>query len=270
MLLAVSVLLFPFSMVWSNAWLVGCSMLLMMAAAAWRRTRVLPETGTGVKPGHLPLLWMLCLLQPVIRDWGRLSGMVKLRAKPQGRIYMPWPSGAPAPLLHPQRHWSSASFWNEEGVTRADFLPALRHLSRLHGFDWVEPQPESAVDAVLVSENGTRFGVQTVTEHHGGGRALTRLRYGTHRTWRDEAVLSAFPLLWLAALLAGWPGDVRLLIVVGGLAWIGWGHLRRRSLMDRLRGLLLRAAVEAGLCPRGALPPLREQELASAVQSAEM
>lgn len=273
--LAASLLLFPLSAVWGTAWLIGLSMLLLMSAAAWRRTNVLPETGTGVTAKHVPLLWLLCLLQPVIRDWGRVSGMVRLNAWPKGRIVWPWPWKNTRPtFLAPQKHWWREAFWSEGGTGRDSLLQEMRHLAPQYDFKWVDTDDHSACDAILRSDIGWReVSVATVTEFHEAGRCLTRIAFGGKRPkWKGFTAYHC-GLLLLILLLSNWPGR---LMLIPCLALLGafWFHVAARA-ERAARRLVYAAANRCGLWTGNETAEfdpddLPEHMLASAGRSAEL
>jgi hypothetical protein len=270
--LAISLLLFPLSSVWSHAWLAGCSMLLLMSAAAWRRTRVLPEAGTGVTAKHVPLLWLLCLLQPVVRDWGRLSGMVRLHAWPEGRVVWPWRRRTPTMPARQHRGWSDDAFWSEDSLGRGELLQAMRALAPASGLIWNDAGEESACDAVLTHR--TTFacvGVATVTEFHGGGRQLTRVATGPRFRWWLHPVNTALLAAAVASSLLHGPPGVTILHWLGFIA-ASWRSIRASG---TARGLVLAAAARCGLCDDPAPPDITPEELhqralASTGQSAEL
>ena len=272
--LVASLVLFALSSVWSLAWLAGSGMLLLMITAAWRRTRVLPETGTGVTTKHVPLLWLLCLLQPVIRDWGRVSGMVRLKAWPKGRVVWPWPWKSSLPtVLSPQRHWWHESFWSEEGMGREALLQSMRHLAPQHGITWEDCDERSACDATLQKHGWRRVFLATVTEFHERGRSLTRVAFGErHPIWRSRLIWGAVAALMLARYF-DLTGIVWLVIAVLILAI--WRYRFASRTQSAARDLVSAAAARCGLWQDESLheitpEQLHQRALASTTQPAEV
>jgi hypothetical protein len=270
--LTVALLMLPLSAVWSTAWLVGVAMLLLMSAAAWRRTRLLPEACIFAAQAPKPLLWLLCLLQPVVRDWGRVSGMVRLRAWPKGRIVWPWKRRQLPPLSRQPHWWSDEVFWNEHGIGREQLLHSMRAVASKRGFVWDDGDEESACDAILLHRaSGVLLGVATVTEFHEQGKMLTRAALGPRYRWW----LQPLP----AALLAGavawgmWHGPswIAVLLIFGSLLL----SLRSIRALHAANDLLVAAAERCGLrgddIPREAGPEeLHQRVLASTARSAEL
>jgi GT2 family glycosyltransferase/exo-beta-1,3-glucanase (GH17 family) len=270
--LVMSLLLLSLNLVWPHAWLIGGATLFLMFAAAFRRTRVLPETAGGVPARLVPLLWLLCLLQPIVRDWGRLAGMVRLKAWPKGRVMWPW-KHVEQPMVSRQTHWwSSAMFWSEEGVGREQLLHALRAQAPKCGLVWGDTTEESACDGVLMHRStGALVCVATVTEFHGGERQLTRVAIGQqHRWWLQPLGVASF----LAALLCyalHAPQWMVFALCLGFVA-VAW---RSFLAMSAARALVHSAAARCGLCPDETSRDARANELpervlASAGRSAEL
>jgi len=190
------------------------------------------------------LLLSLGWLQPVLREWERLIGMLVLRARPGGKEYF-------QPLLTPPRPrkisipMGERSFWSETGVGRNALLEKLKNqLDHLHIatrmddgwrlFD-LEAQPQADLSPAFL----------TVTEYHGGLRQLTRVRFML-RLRLTTLLLSLLLLILLIALsYTPWVSPELMLplrpaiLLVGGGLFLAW---RRRWLKK-----ILRAAQEASL-----------------------
>ena len=147
-----------------------------LGAALLRRWR-LP---TPPHPLHLwqqLLLFWLCLRQPLTREAARVWGMLRLGARPSRHVASP---EVPAPPRPPQK-WSlpcgEVAFWSEAQKDRHAWLPLFREALvqrqlplRLDDgwrrFD-LEAYPRAELSAAAL----------TVTEYHGDGRCLTRVRF---------------------------------------------------------------------------------------------
>ena len=195
------------------------------AASQWR--------GAGLRGAFQALqLWLMCLLQPVVREWARVRGMVNTGARPTFRTALP---DILPPIKPTKWTWRMAvlSYWSATGKGREEWLAALRAIlderkSRYRdddGWRWfdVEQFPVAWV---------------TVTEYHGGPRKLTRI----------GVLLRYSPRLILAVVVAGmllhglgvpWTWWIGGVIIVASALVVGF---RRRGLR-----LAMEAAERAGL-----------------------
>jgi hypothetical protein len=236
-------------------WSTVCFPVFAMAAA-WR---VAARNGRlcGLNSGFdfMVLSW-LCFLQPVVREMARVRGMITHSARPTWQPVLP----EIIPPLKPRKHslcLATRAFWSSENGDRHALLDALvrelerqRRVIRLDdGWRWhdIEVSPQKEVSRAFL----------TVTEYHGNGRCLTRvrclLRLSRAAVWNV--------LLWVAftGLLAAWAAPVK---------WFGWtglaltfatlffGSLKVRG--DLIR-LLERAAEQAKLQKLGSEEPSRPE-----------
>lgn len=171
------------------ATLVGALMLLLLLLAAWRRIWHLP-------PSHLPsvrrrsvLLWLLNLSQPIVRDWGRLSGMVRLGARPTGKLVWPWKLRHGSWSHGRGPSWISREYWSEAGVGRDQFLQALEDDARLNGTLLRAGGLDDEWDLKVRYFGVINFTIATVTEYHSANRRLTRVGVsGPLRVYFPETV----------------------------------------------------------------------------------
>ena len=208
------------------ALMLGGAMLLTTLCAAWRRARLQPppaHTSSGINSRLL--LWVLCFIQPIVRDWGRLSGMVKLRALPSGTTTWPGQHFSSRPST-PKSHWYHEAFWNVQGVGRDELLRAIRRLAPSQELVWEETGDQSSCDAILVTPSGRRVGVTTVTEYHEEGRTLTRVAYGIlgWLDWLQFLALFGLPVglllglnIWLVMPVVLAVGTTRAFVNAGAI-----------------------------------------------------
>lgn len=191
------------------------------------------------------LLWWLSFLQPVVREWARLRGMMALGARPSRHPLLP-------DIIPPTRpHKITLSlgtlcFWSETGITRDAWLQELRKALRAahiiyredDGWRWfdIEAWPWSEVSRAFLS----------VTEFHANGRCLTRvkllLRIRRSFVWNM--------LLWLIVTAILMAAGLHMLLVLGLVAVLaivlllplGVWFIRRE-----MRRLARSAASSAGL-----------------------
>ncbi len=191
-------------------WLAGLVVAFALGAAWSVSSRNL--TGLHGTWDRL-LLWWLSLLQPVVREWARLRGMLALGARPSCQPLLP-------EIIPPERphklalHLGTLRFWSETGATRDAWLAELRKaLKAAHvtvrdddGWRWfdLEAWPWAGVSRAWLS----------VTEYHDANRRLTRVRL----LLRMRRGLGWNLLLWfiIAAILMA--AGMHTLMLAGGAA----------------------------------------------------
>jgi hypothetical protein len=190
------------------------------------------------------LLWLLSFLQPVVREFARLCGMLIYAARPTWRPHLP----EILPPLKPGKislTLTKLSFWSEEGRDRHHLLDALRGVlaekRRLYreddGWRWFdfELDPHSDLSRAFI----------TVTEYHGQGRCLTRVRC----LLRVRRGLVWNLVLWLGftGLLATLPMPIGLLGVIGAGGTLIGIPLALRFIRRDLTAMLHEAVKQAGM-----------------------
>lgn len=137
------------------------------------------------------LLWFLCFLQPIVRDWARLKWMVNLKAWPQGRWTWGFDDEEPD---SPQNAWDKQiTLWSHTGVCREQLLEQLQATAAEWKVHLAETPLNSFWDLDL-RVAGKRWRLTSVTEYHQDQQRLTRiaLRRGRRAPWlryftgRDE------------------------------------------------------------------------------------
>ena len=162
------------------------------------------------------LLWWLSFLQPVVREWARLRGMMALGARPSRHPLLP-------DIIPPTRpHKITLSlgtlcFWSETGITRDAWLQELRKALRAthiiyredDGWRWfdIEAWPWSEVSRAFLS----------VTEFHANGRCLTRVKL----LLRIRRSFGWNMLLWLIVTAILMAAGLHMLLVLGLVAVLG-------------------------------------------------
>ncbi len=155
---------------------IAASITLFALWASWRictrNAHALCIRGVG----NRLLLWLLCFLQPVVREFARLRGMLQFKSRPSWRPTLP----DIIPPIKPRKislSLGALTFWNDQGHDRHHWLQALRfELNREHqitreddGWRWfdIETMPHLDLSRAFLS----------VTEYHGQDRCLTRVRH---------------------------------------------------------------------------------------------
>lgn len=121
------------------------------------------------------LLLGLCWLQPMLREWARLRGMIRLGARPtfQPALREVFVPSRPRKLT---LVGAELAFWSEAGVDREALLREWQGLMEAKGHVVYPDDGWRWFDAETGIKNWFTSALVTVTEHHGQGRCLTRVR----------------------------------------------------------------------------------------------
>ena len=155
-------------------WLAA-GVLLFAMGSTWRVSACHAASANLRGAWNRLLLWWLSLLQPIVREWARLRGMLRLGARPSRHPMLP----EIMPPVKPHKfalNLGTLRFWSETGITREAWLHELRKaLKSAHiiyreddGWRWfdIEAWPWAELSRAFLS----------VTEYHGDKRCLTRVR----------------------------------------------------------------------------------------------
>lgn len=232
------------ALVCQQTWL-ALSLLSFACWSAWRvSARNAAAAGIHGLLNRL-LLWWLSLLQPMVREWARLRGMLALGARPSRHPLLP-------EIMPPVRpHKVSISlgtlrFWSENGVTREAWLHEVRKALRSahiifredDGWRWfdIETWPWSEVSRAFL----------TVTEFHADGRCLTKVRL----LLRLRRSVGWNLLLWMIIASILMVAGLHTLLVLGvlaGLSVVLLVPLGAWIIRREMRKLARAAAAQAGL-----------------------
>ncbi len=193
-------------------WLAGGALLFSLGSA-WRVGRHNAAAAGLHGLRDRLLLWALAWMQPVVREWARLLGMLRLHARPSWTPMLP--EIMPPEMPHKRAvTLGTLKFWSEKNVTRDAWLDALRKtLKAAHviyrqddGWRWfdIETWPNAALSRAFLS----------VTEYHGEGRCLTRVRL----ILRMRRGLGLNLLLWLAVAGIVMAAGMHALVLLGASA----------------------------------------------------
>ena len=120
---------------------------------------------------------LLCLyvMQPMKREQSRLFGLIQYRVLPRWQAQPKRVSPSSR-----SKHWSvklnEQTFWNEEHAGRDRFLEELRRLVEHQGFTCEVDHGWQRIDVEVPLTFRLSIAFITVTEYHGNGRCLTRVR----------------------------------------------------------------------------------------------
>jgi len=232
------------ALVCHQPWL-ALGLLGFALGSAWQvSTRNAAAANIRGVPNRL-LLWWLSFLQPIVREWARLRGMLALGARPSRHPLLP----DIIPPVRPHKVTFSLGtmrFWSDSGATREQWLNELRKVLRAEhiifreddGWRWfdIEAWPWSEVSRAFL----------TVTEFHGDGCCLTKVRL----LLRVRRSVGWNLLLWMIIASILMAAGLHTLLVLGTFAVLavvllvplGLWMIRRE-----MRKLARLAATKAGL-----------------------
>lgn len=175
-------------------WWVAAGIVMTSLAAALYRWRSLPCPPHPLSASHQAGLLILCWLQPPLREGARLAGMLDLGAWPAWNPFQPEVLQAPPQRQHLVKTGEWA-FWSDQGIGREMFLAELQKdmQERLGSGSVLRDDGWRNYDLAFGHLGVSQSAYLTVTEHHGPGLCLTRVRH-LHRHW---------PILILVCALLG-------------------------------------------------------------------
>lgn len=186
------------------------------------------------------LVTFLALAQPLVRGWSRYFTWLKFKRTPPAVIASHeenfTPTGGSITKLN---------FWNEEGHGRERILPAIIHSLETEGWNYSTDTGWKDWDIQIYGSFWWGIKLRSVTEYHGGPKALTRVHLGTHM------VATTFLINAILLLILGY----RQFFVEGSDLWlwipylIGLAFLMSRAhrLKKRVAELVEAAAQRNGL-----------------------
>ncbi|MCX6857633.1 MAG: glycosyltransferase [Verrucomicrobia bacterium] len=155
--------------------LLGLGVAVLFLAAAYGRMRRQTQSILPLSFIRRLQLLYLHLMQPIKREQARMRGLlavclVNRSAAKKEEVNLP-----SRPKI-----WSlnlgERSFWNESNVGRDRFLDELRQLIHCHGYTCREDDGWQRMDVEAKLNSWLSIAFLTVTEYHGNGRCLTRVR----------------------------------------------------------------------------------------------
>lgn len=212
---------------------------LCVALSYMVRTSIEPKFDTV----HARLLVMLlAFVQPLVRGWSRYFTWLHFKRTPRSVIraheYLPTGGRAIGRLGH-------RIFWSEEGRDRHYLLGAIFQLLEEEGWRYSTDTGWNEWDIQIYGNFWWSIALQTVTEYHGGGKCLTRVRL------RDRLVTTTviFNLIALALLVYRQLNisHVDLWFIIPYLLFVFFLLTRARALKSRVAELVDLAAQRAGL-----------------------
>ncbi len=197
-------------------WL-AMTITLLAGAAAYCRMRHLPLPPFPLGWRSKCLLFLLCLIQPILRESSRLAGMLRLSARPTWRPHF-------REVLRPRmpKKWTwpvwQLYYWSDKGVGRDDWLTAFQNVLKEQKQPYRTDDGWRWFDIEVRQQRWFSSAFSAVTEYHGQDRCLTKIRAavrpskGVILLMGISAVLNviyanllfeSFNLFWLLVFLSG-------------------------------------------------------------------
>ncbi len=203
------------------------------------RARIEPKFDTV----HARLLVMiLAFVQPLVRGFSRYFTWLRFKRTPASVIrkheHLPERIRAGGNL-------SRQTFWSEQGRDRHYLLGALFELLEEEGWRYSTDSGWNDWDIQIYGNFWWSIALQTVTEYHGGGKCLTRVRL------RNRMVITAiiFNLMAISLLIYRQlnVSHLDLWFIVGYGLFLVFLATRARALKSRVAELVELAGLRAGL-----------------------
>lgn len=214
-----------------------------------RAHRTFVKTG-GVERRYFPVVWLLWVLQPVVRGYRRSLGLFSQTRAP--RLFREELARERSAASLPRRFSMVREYWSENGAGRLDLIRGF--IRAMDGRGWLH-MPNSgweSWDFSVILSQFFRSKVVTAEEDHGEGRRMFRVRYS----------ISPTSLLWflvgagiIVCLLVAFQDTVIARILAILLLVTGW-LMYSRAL--RAQGMVSRAFEEM-LLEYDYQPVLREK-----------
>src|SRR5438874_3756100 len=212
---------------------------LCVALSYMVRTSIEPKFDTA----HARLLVMLlAFVQPLVRGWSRYFTWLHFKRTPRNVIraheYLPTDGRVIGRL-------GRRIFWSEEGRDRHYLLGAIFQLLEEEGWRYSTDTGWNEWDIQIYGNFWWSIALQTVTEYHGGGKCLTRVRLRSHLVTTTVILnLVALALLVYRQLNIS---HVDLWFIVPYLLFVIFLVTRAHALNSRVAELVDLAARRAGL-----------------------
>jgi glycosyltransferase involved in cell wall biosynthesis len=216
-----------------------CGGTLCVALSYMVRTTIEPKFDTV----HARLLVMfLALVQPLVRGWSRYFTWLHFKRTPRSVIraheYLPTDGNVTGSR-------GRQIFWSEEGRDRHSLLGAIFQLLEEEGWRYSTDTGWNEWDIQIYGNFWWSVALQTVTEYHGGGKCLTRVRL------RSRLVTTTVILNLVALALLVYRqlniSHVDLWFIIPYLLFVIFLVTRAGALKSRVAELVDLAAHRAGL-----------------------
>jgi GT2 family glycosyltransferase len=181
----------------------------LMLLPSYLRWRALPRRPHPLGWWGEVLLWLLCLLQPLVRGWAQWQGMIRLGILPDFNVADFFTFHLPEAFRWPRLMTVERAFWSEQGRGREAWLAAAKSaLEKNPASDLSEDDGWQGYDLTWCVGRLQRCQCLTVTEEHGRHRRLTRVRvrllYPLWLPWLLLSIICIRPWSIVPILMAGY------------------------------------------------------------------
>lgn len=175
-------------------------MLLVSLGVAWAVAGQASPPAERRRWWSRPLIAAMHVAQPVVRGWARYKCRFETIVIPEAFHDLRRAGRERAPQLLGRRQ---IGLWSEDATSREKLLETLLQMTAHHRwFVHVDPGWESH-DVRLYGDRWCQTDLVTVTENHGGGRRLTRVRLMPSATFFQKALWIVIGYVFLLALGLG-------------------------------------------------------------------
>ena len=188
------------------------------------------------------LVMVLAFVQPLVRGWSRYFTWLHFKRTPRSVIKTHEHLPAPA---QPTTSARRLVYWAEQGQDRHHLLGAVFQLLDEEGWRYSTDTGWNEWDIQIYGNFWWSIALQTVTEYHGGGKCLTRVRL-RHRFVTTTVILNLFALSALIYRQVNTP-HLDLSSIILYLLFVIFLASRARILKKRVAELVDAAAYRAGL-----------------------
>jgi GT2 family glycosyltransferase len=212
---------------------------LCVALSYMVRARIEPKFDTV----HARLLVMvLAFVQPLVRGWSRYFTWLHFKRTPRSviRTHEHLPAG-----VESAAGTRRLIYWSEDGKDRHHLLGAIFQLLEEEGWRYSTDTGWNEWDIQIYGNFWWSTVLQTVTEYHGGGKCLTRVRL----RYRFVTTTVIFNLIAISVLIYRQlnSSHIDLWFIIPYLLFVIFLATRARALKKRVAELVDVAAYRAGL-----------------------
>ena len=226
-------------------WIIFALMLvatLFMTAREALRLRVEPPYST--RKGRLQLFF-LCLAQPVLRGGARFLGTLKRGTLPRGPLL--GGKFAHLPKLAFWKRVGHLALWSEDGADRDGLLGKLVPTLNTLGWPFALDNGWKDWDLELNRSQWWVVRLTTVTEYHGDGQDLTRVRFASKATTLN-IILNIVAALGILTIALKYPASLPWMFVASLVWWIVI-ELHHRQIVNALADVVTNVGKEIGFKP---------------------